>query len=164
MAKQLICMFTVFFACLKCVSMAEITNVQQCINVELTPSILSQIPDMDCTTPQASVLGFVKGVVTGNFLTFLWPLSDAVRVRESGVSDLSLVTPSMTNQFLEFVSDSGFSNHFVCAYSEIQTNGAVHATISVRSRSGLLVKTNDVKTILQTSNGLWRIVEWDVDE
>ena len=150
---------------LLCLSVcAAITNIVQCLNLELTVDRLSQFPFRDNSNPQNSLLGFVRGSITGDYISFLTPLSDAARVDEAGVSDLSQVTPSMTNQFYTFVALSGFSNHVVCAYSEVVTNSTICAKTFIRSRCGLMNKTNELQTTIQQIDGSWRIVEWDVEE
>ena len=162
MAKRImtsfVCALLCFTAC------ATITNIAQCLNLELTAACLSQFPFRDNSNPQNSLLGFVRGSLTGDYLSFLTPLSDAMRVDEAGVSDLAQVTPSMTNQFYAFVTSAGFSNHVVCAYCEIMTNGAIRSKTFIRSQRGLMTKTNEVQTVIRQIDGSWRIVEWDVDE
>ena len=162
MAKRImtscVCVLLCFTAC------ATITNIVQCLNLELTADRLSQFPFRDNSTPQNSLLGFVRGSITGDYLSFLTPLSDAVRVDEADVSDLSQVTQSMISQFHTFVTSSGFSNHVVCAYSEIATNNTIRSKIYIRSRRALMNKTNEVQTVMQQIDGSWRIIEWDVDE
>ena len=139
MAKRIMTSCICALLCLS--AYAAITNIVQCLNLELTADRLAQFPFRDNSNPQNSLLGFVRGSITGDYISFLTPLSDAVRVDETGVSDLSQVTPSMTNQFYTFVTSSGFSNHVVCAYSEVATNGAICSKIFIRSRCGLMNKT-----------------------
>lgn len=153
-----VCMLLCLSAC------AEITNIAQCLNQELTVDRLSQFPFRDNSNPQNSLLGFIRGSITGDYLSFLMSLSDAARTEEAGVSDLSQVTPAMTNQFYAFVTLAGFSNHVVCAYSEVMTNNTIRARTYIRSRCGSMNKTNEVRTIMQSFGGSWRIVEWNVDE
>ena len=162
MAKRLMAFCVCMLLCLS--ACAAITNIGQCLNLELTTDRLSQFPSCDNSNPQNALLGFVRGSITGDYLSFLMPLSDAARVEEVGVSDLSQVTPSMTNQFYTFVISTGFSNHVVCAYSEIATNNIVQSTTFIRSRCGLMNKTNELQTTIQQIDGSWRIVKWDVDE
>lgn len=164
MAKITPCKLFAIFACMGGMVWAEVTNLAQCVNIELTPSLLGQIPTCDNSTPHTCLLGFIKGAATGDFRSFLWALSDELRMEEAGISDLSLLTSAMTNQFLVFSMECGFSNHVVCAYSEQQTNGVVHASVSIRSQYGPLATTNELKACLQESDGFWRISEWDVDE
>lgn len=143
---------------------ATITNIAQCLNLELTAERLSQFPFRDNSTPQNSLLGFVRGSITGDYLSFLTPLSDSARVDEAGVSDLSQVTQYMTDRFYTFVVASGFSNHVVCAHSEVTSNDTIVLKTSIHSRRGLMNKTNEVQTIMRQIGGSWRIVNWDVSE
>ena len=161
LAKMIVTIFCMLLCLSAC---AAITNIVQCLNLELTTDRLSQFPSCDNSNPQNALLGFVRGSITGDYLSFLMPLSDAARVEEVGVSDLSQVTPSMTNQFYTFVISTGFSNHVVCAYSEIATNNIVQSTTFIRSRCGLMNKTNELQTTIQQIDGSWRIVKWDVEE
>ena len=147
-----------------CLSANAITNVTQCLNVELTAAQLVEFPDKDNSSPQACILGFVKGAIDGDYISFLTPLSDEIRIKEIGTSNLSLVASSMTNQFHEFVTSAGFSNHVIRAYTEVISNNTVYAKSFIQSRCGMLNKTNEVRTIIRQFGNSWRIVEWDVEE
>ena len=162
MDKRIMVIFICMLLCLS--AFAAITNIVQCLNIELTEERLSEFPFRDNSTPQNSLLGFVRGAITGDYLSFLMPLSDAVRVEETGVSDLSQVTQDMTNQFYTFVISSGFSNHVVCAYSEVFTNDTIIMRTGIRSRRGMMNKMNEVQTTMRKIGGTWRIINWDVDE
>ena len=162
MAKRIMAAFVCASICLS--ACATITNIAQCLNIVLTEQQLTQFPDCDNSSPQNCLLGFVKGSITGDYLLFLSPLSDSVRVDIAGVSDLSQITATMTNNFYTFVVSSGFSNHVVCAYSETATNNSIYAKTFVRSQRGLMNKTNEVQTVMRQIGNGWRIVEWDVDE
>ena len=162
MAKRIMVICICVLLCLS--AFAAITNIVQCLNLELTGERLSEFPFRDNSTPQNSLLGFVRGAITGDYLSFLTPLSDAARVDEAGVSDLSQVTQTMTNQFCTFVTSSGFSNHVVCAHSEVFTNDTIIMKTDIRSRHGLMNKTNEVQTTIRQIGGEWRIINWDVYE
>ena len=162
MAKRIMVVFIFMLLCLPV--FAAITNIVQCLNMELTEARLSEFPFRDNSTPQNSLLGFVRGAITGDYLSFLTPLSDAVRVEETGVSDLSQVTQGMINQFYTFVVSSGFSNHVVRAYSEVFTSDTIIMKTKIQSRRGMMNKINEVQTTMRQIGGVWRIVNWDVDE
>lgn len=162
MAKRMTTLYVC--AALSLTTCPTITNILQCLDLQLTSERLAEFPVRDNSTPQNCLLGFLNGSITGDYLTFLTPFSDAVRGEEAGVSDLSQVTSSMTNQFLTLVSSAGFSNHVVRAYSEVISNNTIYATTLVQSQCGLLNKTNEIHTVMQKLGNSWRITFWDVDE
>lgn len=163
MAKRVIVIWSMLYVC--CPScLAVITNVVQCVNVELTTSILNEFPNMDNSTPHSVVLGFLKGMITGDYQLYLCPLSDDLRKDDSGTSDLSIVSQSKINQFHDFSIAQGFSNHVVRSFSQVSSNRVVTAHLLMSSRCGALYKTNDLSVVMETFNGNWRITQWDVDE
>lgn len=87
MGKRVITVFVLAWFCL--LANATITNITQCLNLELTKERLAEFPDKDNSSPQNCILGFVKGAVCGDYLSFLTPLSDDVRIEETGTSVLS---------------------------------------------------------------------------
>ena len=162
MAKRMMATGVCILLCLS--TRATITNIVQCIDQNLTATHLSEFPDRDNSTSQSCLLGFIKGSITGDYLSFLAPLSDTIRIEEAGTSNLTQITSTMTNQFHAFAMAAGFSNHVVRAYSEAVTNNVIYSTTYIQSQCGLMNKTNKVYTVIQATGGSWRIVEWDVDE
>lgn len=61
MAKKLMAILSVLEV-MATVHAVVITNIVQCLNVELSQSVLNNISSIDCSTPQMSCLGFVKGM------------------------------------------------------------------------------------------------------
>lgn len=162
MVKRLIILVAVFGGIT--VSVAQITNVAQCIDTVLTPSVLSEISLTDCSTPQKSVLGFIKGSIEGDYKSFLLHFVDDARVEECGTANLSEITAEMTNSFYTMVQEFGFSNHIIRAYSESATGLIWHASVTLQSQKGPMKKTSYMETRLINTNGEWRISSWDVDE
>ena len=143
---------------------AQITNVAQCLDVELTSTVLGAMPSFDGTSPQLAFMGFVKGTLNGNYEEFLWHLSDDQRIENCGFSDLSNLTPAMTNNFFDTIASMGFSNHYIRAYSECPTNGGYAVSATMQSRKGPMVKLSNMDLNLVLTNGVWRIVSWEVEE
>lgn len=141
-----------------------VTNLSQCVGIELTAAVLAEFPERDNSSPEACVLGFVKGSVSGDFSVFLTPLSDDLREEEAGVSDLSMLTPAMTNDFLAFVTGAAFSNHVVQSHSAAVSQNEATVEFSMCSQSGMLVKTNRMQATLLGTGNEWRITAWDVDD
>lgn len=143
---------------------AQITNVTQCLNIPLSPSILETIDSFDCSTSQTSFLGFVKGAITGDFKSFLRPMSDELRIEECGFSDLDCVSSTMTNDFYNIVLQMGFSNHVLSAFSEINTNDYRLLSGMLQSQKGLMTKASKIELRMMETNGEWRIYQWDVED
>lgn len=143
---------------------AEITNVVQCLNVELSQSVLNNISSTDCSTPQASCLGFLKGMITGDYQAYLLHFSDALCVEGCGTADLAALMPQASNAFRDFVHEMGYSNHVVRAYSEIATGTTWYASIKLQSRKASRVDVSQMNLELENCNGAWRITKWDIDE
>lgn len=143
---------------------AVITNIVQCLNVELSQSVLDNISSLDCSTPQMSCLGFVKGMVSGDYKTYLFHFSDALRIEECGTADLTTLTPQVSDFFRGFVQGMGYSNHVVRAYSETATGTTWYVSIKLQSQKGARVDVSQMGVRMENSNGAWRITKWDIDE
>ena len=65
-------------ALVNCVYSEDITNISQCINMNLTPAVLDRFPTNSTSTAQNCVLAFVKGSVTGELKTFASPFKYAL--------------------------------------------------------------------------------------
>ncbi len=146
------------------VNAAEITNVVQCLNVELSQSVLNGISSTDCSTPQTSCIGFIKGMITGDYQTYLLHFSDALRVEGCGTADLTMLPLQSSNAFRDFVHEMGYSNHVVRAYSESSTGMTWYVSVKLQSRKGSRVDTSQMDIRMENINGVWRITKWNVDE
>jgi len=164
MAEKLIVVLAGFFIWMVLPAFAQITNVTQCVDMELTDAVLAQFPEQDNSSCHNCLLGFLKGLVQGDYLSFLIPLSDELRAEESGSADLASVSPSAIGEFHDFITDMAFSNHVVYSFSENVADGLVHAVMSIRSQRGTVVRTGKILMNVQQTNGTWRIVEWDAEK
>lgn len=142
----------------------EITNALQCINVRLTQNVLSEFSFRDNSTVSRAFLGFVRGSVEGDFVSFLKPMSDGLRIEEAGCANLLNISSNDVARFSQFVRDAGFTNNLISAYNEFSTNGNVGVNATMVSRCGPMVKTNDMVMVFCHTNSEWRITYWDVDE
>lgn len=161
MAKRMILMVVQIFGFQL---LGSVTNIEQCVGVELTESVLATFPVCDTSTRQNCVLGFVKGVVAGDAICFLVPMSDDLRQEEFGVTNVSQITSAMSSEFHDFVVASGFSNHVVCAYSETVTNDLFDVAIHLSSCKGDVCKTNEAHLAIRQIDDSWRIVGWEIEE
>ena len=162
MVKRLITLFVMFGGMI--INADQITNVAQCLDAVLTPSVLSEISLTDCSTPQKSLLGFIKGSIEGDYKSFLLHFVDDARIKECGTANLSEITADMTNGFYMMVKEFGFSNHIIRAYSEAVTGQTWYVSATLQSQKGPMKKTSYMETQLVNTNGEWRISFWDVDE
>lgn len=163
MARKLMVLMSVVLGVIA-MGRAQITNIAQCINVVLTPPVLSEISLTDCSSPQRSFLGFIRGSVVGDYKSYLLHFTDSMRIEECGTSNLSAVTGEMTNDFLSTVQGFGFSNHVVRAYSESTTGLICYVAATLQSQKGLMIKNSYMNAEFVSTNGAWRISSWDVDE
>ncbi|MBR4611894.1 MAG: hypothetical protein IKO40_04170 [Kiritimatiellae bacterium] len=143
---------------------AQITDVSQCLDIQLSPSILNDIDPSDCSSSQTAFLGFLKGSVSGDLVAFLRPMSDDLRVGECGVANIDDVTIDMTNNFFAVVMQTGFSNHVLVAYSEVETNGCRNLSATLSSQRGQMTKMSQLALRMAETNGEWKITSWDVED
>ena len=142
----------------------DITNINQCMNTNLSADILRQFPCHSTSTVQHCVLAFVKGSVNGNLKTFAEPFSAQIRFTEFGISDLNNIPITTENEFSALMTSVSNCENKVVSYDESTNNGVVRATITFR-RQGVGYNRTEVSHLdLVETNNYWQITNWDVDE
>jgi len=146
------------------VCFANITNISQCINTDLTAEVLSRFPSNSTVKAQNCVLAFVKGSVNGDLRIFAAPFSDEVRFSEFGISGLDNIPAAISNEFFTLMKSVSNCTSRVILYNEVTNNRGVKADITLR-RQGIGYNRVEVchLDIVHTNNS-WRIAQWDVDE
>jgi len=140
------------------------TNISQCMNTNLTSDALATFPTNSTLSVQNCVLAFVKGGVNGDLRTFASPFSDEIRISEFGFSSLDSIPASVSNEFSALMSSISNCTCKVISYNETATNGLIRANITLH-RQGENYNRAEVSHLdIKQTNGVWRIVSWDVDE
>lgn len=143
---------------------AEITNVSQCINVELRRSVLNNINPTNSSTHQTAYLGFIRGMISGDYRTYLFHLTDSVRIEECGTADLHALTPQMMSEFQCFTQSMGYTNHMIKTYCETSTSGVWYVSSLLQSQNGRRIDVSQLDIQFVNTNGEWRVSRWEVDE
>lgn len=78
-------------------------------------------------------------MVSGDYKTYLFHFSDALRIEECGTADLVTLTPQVSDSFRGFVQGMGYSNHVVRAYSETVTGTTWYVSVKLQSQKGARV-------------------------
>lgn len=142
----------------------EVTNVFPYVSQPLTENVLQTFPRCSNVTVSSAFLGFVRGSVTGDLISFLSPMSDELRLERVGCSTLEGISTNAVTAFSQFVREGGFTNVFLSAYAEIPTNGNVLVKTTMVSSTGSMVKTNNMALVFGLVGAEWRITAWDVEE
>ena len=142
----------------------NITNINQCININLTSDVLDRFPTNTTSTVQNCVLAFVKGSVTGDLKTFASPFSDEIRALEFGISRLDTIPVSASNEFSVLMSSVSNCTSKVIVYTEITNNSLIKANIILHRQGDNYNRNEVVRLDISQTNNIWRIVCWDVDE
>ena len=141
-----------------------ITNISQCMNVNLTSEVLATFPTNATSSAQNCVLAFVKGSVNGDLKTFASPFSEQIRSSEFGVPNLDSIPASVSNEFSTLMLSISNCTSKVIAYGETTNNGLVRANITIH-RQGANYNRAEVSHLdMAQTNNAWRIINWDVDE
>ena len=142
----------------------DITNINQCINTNLTSDVLDRFPTNTSSTVQNCVLAFVKGSVTGDLKMFAAPFSDEIRALEFGISRLDTIPASASNEFSVLMLSVSNCTNKVISYNETTNNGLIRVDITLH-RQGVNYNRAEMShlDIVQTNNA-WYIISWDVDE
>lgn len=142
----------------------EITNIEQCMNTNLTADVLSRFPSNPTSSVQSCVLTFVKGSVIGDMRLFASSFSAASRFSEFGIADLDDIPATISKGFFNLMTSVSNCTSKVMSYNEMTNNGVVKATISLH-RHGIGYNRSEVShlDIVQT-NSFWHIMNWDVEE
>ena len=151
-------------AWVNCVYSEDITNISQCINMNLTPAVLDRFPTNSTSTAQNCVLAFVKGSVTGELKTFASPFSDEIRALEFGLSSLDSIPASVSNEFSMLMSSITNCTSKVISYTEITNNSLIKANITLHRHGDNYNRSEVVHLDMSQTNNVWNIINWDVDE
>ena len=162
MVKSQLVIAAVVYSTLACGQ--GITNINQCINTELTADVLASFPTNSVLTAQNCVLSFIKGSVEGDLRTFASPFSVEIRSSEFGFSDLNSIPTAEENEFLAVMTSISNSATRIVSYSEITSNGLVKSSIAFH-RQGVGYNRDEVVHLeIAQTNGVWQIVNWEADE
>lgn len=147
-----------------CAGWASITNLDQCVGVELYGPVVQTLPAYDNSTAERAVLGFLRGTITGDYRMHLTPMCNTLRVENVGRVDLDALSDAQTNAFYQSVHEMEVTSHVVKATSSLVTGSNATISATLRSVGGRMVKTTELRFSIAHTNGEWRIVSWDVDE
>ena len=103
----------------------EITNIEQCMNTNLTADVLSRFPSNPTSSVQSCVLTFVKGSVIGDMRLFASSFSAASRFSEFGIADLDDIPATISKGFFNLMTSVSNCTSKVMSYNEMTNNGVV---------------------------------------
>lgn len=156
---------TIFLAsCLLALFGEGYTNLVDCIGIRFTAANVISLPDSDNSSPDCAVMGFFRGIISGDYRRYLQAMSDELRINECGSAELDSLAGGVTNDFRRLVGAMGYTNHMILACSSLQTNGVAHVSAKVRSACIKMTKTSYLQFTLNRFCSEWRIVSWDVEE
>ena len=142
----------------------DITNVWQCINLELTDDVLDSFPSDATSSVQNCALAFVKGSVTGDLKTFALPFSDEIRSSEFGIADLNNIPAALTNEFSTLMASISNCTTRLISYSETNSNGVFKVNLNLQRQGRGYNRAEMARLDIVQTNAAWRIVNWDIDE
>lgn len=142
----------------------DITNINQCLNINLTAEVLCRFPSNPTSTVQNCVLTLVKGSVSGDLGIFVSPFSPEIRSSEFGISDLDNIPGLLRNEFSALMTSVTNCTSRVVSYNETTSNGAARVSMVLHRQGIGYNRAESLHLDIASTNNFWRIVNWDVDE
>ena len=141
-----------------------ITNINQCLNTNLTAEVLCRFPNDATSTVQNCVLTFVRGSVNGDLRMFASPFSPKIRFSEFGISDLNNIPLSLSNEFLALMTSVSNCTSRVMSCNEITNNGVVKVNVTLHRQGDGYNRVETSHLEIMSTNSFCRIISWYVDE
>jgi len=140
-----------------CCCQAQTTNIQELLNVELTPQIVQSFPRRDATSPECVFLGFFRGAFLGDYKDFLFHFTDSNRLESVGTTNLDAISASSTNRFYGNALSREFTNMMFISFSKTNIQGSIRVVSNIHSKRGIIESTEPCILDLTITNETWKI-------
>jgi hypothetical protein len=140
-----------------CCCQAQTTNIQELLNVELTPQIVQDFPRRDATSPECVFLGFFRGAFLGDYKDFLFHFTDSNRLESAGTTNLDAISEAYTHRFLANALTISFTNIMLKSFCLTNMQGHTRIISDVYSKKGILERTEPYILDLTSTNETWKI-------
>ena len=136
------------------------TNMQQLVNVRITPEVLAQMPTNDFSSPQMTVLSFERAMRTGDCTNLFNCCSCDYNLRNLGITNVADISAARIAEAQGFVTNlQDCINVKVVEENLSQSNVVIRIKVN-ETRGGNTIESGD-RLDVRYIDGEWKICGWD---
>ena len=158
-------MLYVFCSLLSYHAFGMITNMMKIVGQVVTPSVISEIPRRDFSTPETAYLNFVRALATTNEADWVAGFAPQKVVEYAGTADPNWLSGRSDSPLVEIFADHMVSNMVITSYtvSNISVDvKKVSADVAYFFEGS--IQTNTFPIVFSKTNGIWVITRFLDDE
>ena len=136
------------------------TNMQQLVNVRITPEVLAQMPTNDFSSPQMTVLCFERAMRSGDCTNLFNCCSLEYNLRNLGITNVSQISATKIAEAQNFVTNLQDCINVKVLEETISSSNVVIKVKVHESSQGRMIESGDRFDVCYL-NGQWKIHGWD---
>ena len=136
------------------------TNMQQLVNVRITPEVLAQMPTNDFSSPQMTVLCFERAMRSGDCTNLFNCCSLEYNLRNLGITNVSQISATKIAEAQNFVTNLQDCINVKVLEETISSSNVVIKVKVHESSQWRMIESGD-RFDVRCFNGQWKIHGWD---
>ena len=136
------------------------TNLQQLVNVRITPEVLAQMPTNDYSSPQMTILSFERAMRTGDCTNLFYCCSLEYNLQNLGITNVADISASRIVEAQSFVTNLQNCINVKVVEENLSPSNVVIKVKVHESRSGNTIESGD-RFDIRCLGGEWKICGWD---
>ena len=135
------------------------TNMQQLVNVRITPEVLAQMPTNDFSSPQMTVLCFERAMRSGDCTNLFNCCSLEYNLQNLGITNVAQISAAKIAEAQNFVTNFQDCINVKVLEECLSPNNVVIKVKVHESRLGNLIESGD-RFDVRYLDGQWKIHGW----
>ncbi len=144
--------------------LGSVTNLDQIVNVPLTASVLSNVPQRLFVTPHTAYLNFVRSLALSDAKSMVAGFMPEKIMQITGTTNPDSLGDHQESQMRELVCGSGCTNFMLTAYCMSNSTGRVRVTATIRAGRDASATEDQYPITFLNTNGVWLIDGFLADE
>lgn len=136
------------------------TNMQQLVNVRITPDVLAQMPTNDFSSPQMTVLCFERAMRSGDCTNLFTCCSLEYNLRNLGMTNVAQISAAKIAEAQNFVTNLQDCINVKVVEESVSPSNVVIKVKVHESRQGNVIESGD-RFDVRCFDGEWKICGWD---
>ena len=158
-------MLYVFCSLLSYHAFGKITNLMEIMGQVVTPSVISEIPRRDFSTPETAYLNFIRALATTNEADWVAGFAPQKVVEYVGTADPDWLTGRSDSPLVEIFSNHMVSNIVITSHTVSNISvGVQKVSADVACFIEGSIQTNTFPIVFSKINGTWVITRFLDDE
>ena len=136
------------------------TNMQQLVNVRITPEVLAQMPTNDFSSPQMTVLCFERAMRSGDCTNLFNCCSTEYNFRNLGITNVAQISATKIAEAQNFVTNLQECINVKVLEENLSPSNVVIKVKVHELRQGNMIESGD-RFDVRCLDGQWKIHGWD---